>query len=221
MVLYRPFCLLMKDKEKERILLRLIRIANLYKDKVENKNFLFIFGNIKQPESIETIFNASNFLHLTGVSIVKNISNIKSTKHFYQSLLSNNVKIDDFSIEYINLTDKKLNRIVNLLNFSSSMKIVGIYNNSKYFLQCDKLIGDAAGCIGFIKYNKYYYPNTVMDEDINRLTEHPRQRVLVILQKNKDDKYYKTVSYLAKKIDLKSLSLSEEIKSKLKSELYS
>lgn len=46
--------------------------------------------------------------------------------------------------------------------------------------------------------NAYYYPNTVLKEDLRNLTKSPQQRVVATFFKNQKDRMYTKLSYMAK-----------------------
>ena len=69
--------------------------------------------------------------------------------------------------------------------------------------------------MGFIENNGYYVPNTVVKEDIRRLTKSPRQRIVVTFIKAQKEKVYTMLTYTAKGITLEDNRIASAIKDKV------
>jgi len=207
---YSPFKLFssISIMNKKAVLNQIYSLARLYKNNLENNNLLFIYGNIKNPEYIITNFLDSNFYHLTGVQLIKDLS----AYEFYSGLLENKISINDFEID--THTISKLSVLPQLLNITKSAKMIGEYNDIGSLLFTDKIAGNVHACLGFVKSktDDNYYPNTALKADIRNITKHPQKRVLAILKKNIKSQYFTEICYVAKNIDLNTLPLSSSIK---------
>lgn len=192
--------------QNSNILELLINTSRIYKEKLLNKNILFIYGNVNSPLHFEAIFLKNNFLHLTGVKYKKGSNN------FFDKLISNRMKESEIQKRKDGTTDLKINALPLLNNIFKSTKIIGDYDSTKFKLYTDKLAGGVNACIGFIKKNNYYIPNTLLSEDIRTITNVPRYRVLAIFRKNKNEKTYNELCYLAKGIKLSEIKITKPCK---------
>ena len=98
------------------------------------------------------------------------------------------------------------------MKIQTCAKMVGIYDYTKSVLYTEKIAGNVYACIGFIKENNYYIPNTALREDIRDISIRPQKRVLAIFKKNIHEKFYCiTPCYLIKKIDILCLISSGDL----------
>lgn len=81
--------------------------------------------------------------------------------------------------------------LVHTLRISDNIKMLGDYAGWRINLKTDKIAGSVNAFLGFVRNGKYYYPNTVMSDDLRKNTRE-RKKVLAILSKEisaeKDDK---------------------------------
>ena len=112
----------------------------------------------------------------------------------------------------------KLSILPQLMKIQTCAKMVGIYDHKKSVLYTEKIAGNIYACMGFIKENDYYIPNTALREDIRDISVQPQKRVLAIFKKNIPQKFYDEIPcYLAKKVDISILNYSDNLKEKFKS----
>ena len=202
--------------KKEQAIKIITESAKIYKENLENKNLLFIFGAEKSPEFFEASFLPRNFLHLTGVKIVE--KRILGSVDFYEKCLKGKLSPLDFSFADNGTTDMKLSILPQLMKIQTCTKMVGIYDHKKSVLYTEKIAGNIYACMGFIKENDYYIPNTALREDIRDISVQPQKRVLAIFKKNIPQKLYDEIPcYLAKKVDISILNYSDNLKEKFKS----
>lgn len=173
--------------------------AKIYDEQLCNKKLLVIYNAPNAPYYIETIAYPSNFLHLTGVKLNGNIS----AEKFYSNACERKLKESDFDFKD-NTTEQKLNVLIQTLRISTNAKMIGDFINGHLKLQTDKLAGNVNSCLGFIKSNNYYVPNTVLEVDIRQETS-DRQKVLAILSKKVAEDKYNKIEMVGKKIDIKRL----------------
>ena len=93
--------------------------------------------------------------------------------------------------------------------------MVGDYNFTKLNLQTDKLAGGHYACMGFLRRDKHYVPNTLLNEDIRLISKKPTKRVLAILRKPKSRPCYNELCYLAKNIIFDDIKLDDEVRPKI------
>lgn len=217
-----PFKFLRKVTElwiKKRALSIVSNAAAIYDNYLCNHNLLLILGNPSTPSFIETKAEDKNFLHLTGFvlnksSLLKDVNDKKSNlaSIFYEKLLNKRINMSDFEFKDRN-TEQKLNILINTLNVSSSVKMVGDYSGYRINLKTDKVAGNVNSFLGFIKTGKYYTPNTAMADDIRKNTGYT-QKVLAILSKKIDEPEYNRILSVGKKI--KIVPLLEKVSSSVK-----
>jgi len=202
--------------KKEQAIKIITEAAKIYNENLENKNLLFIFGVEKSPEFFETSFLPRNFLHLTGVKIIE--KRIRGSVDFYEKCLKGKLSPSDFSFADNGTTDMKLSILPKLMKIQTCAKMVGIYDNTKSVLYTEKLAGNIYACMGFIKEDDYYIPNTALREDIRNISIRPQKRVLSIFKKDIPQKIYGiTPCYFAKKINISCLINSDNLKEKFTS----
>lgn len=201
-----------KEYSKKEIINRLYAGAKAYKENLLNKNILFIFENKKEKklESIETIFLASNFLHLTGIEYPK------SANKFLNDCLENKISKNNIYIKNKVFTKLKLEVLENAMCINKCAKAIGDFNQNKVNIKIEKVIGNTRCCLGLSNLNsnkqklKYYYPKTLLQDNLknNVLNEN---KILAILSKNKNQKLYNEITYLSNKVLLSNLVNNKEI----------
>ena len=92
--------------KKENAIKIIAECAKLYKENLENKNLLFVFGADKTPEFFEASFLPRNFLHLTGVKIFE--ERVGGSVDFYERCLRRKLSPSDFSFADNGTTVMKL-----------------------------------------------------------------------------------------------------------------
>lgn len=176
--------------------------AKCYETEFCHKNLLIIFGAPCKPSYIQTASSERNFLHLTGV--ISQLKGNNASELFYAKAIDGNLSVDDFEINPDGTTQLKMEVINQALNISCNAKMIGDYNNGRIKLQTNKIAGSTASCIGFIKDNGYYVPNTILCDD-TRSNVIESQRIIAILSKNVSESQYEKTNYVAKKIEIKPL----------------
>ena len=185
--------------------------AKEYRAYLEDNNFLFIFGDKHRTEAFETIFLPRNFLHLTGVKL-------KSTcesSDFYEMCLKGQLSPSLFEMSADGTTDMKLCVLPQLMKIHRTAKMIGEYDQSKSFLVTEKIAGNVTACLGFVREEGYYIPNTALREDIRNVTVKPQQRILAIFKKNSKALYYTNLCYTAKNVKIDTMKVPESISQKI------
>lgn len=167
--------------------------AKQYQQSFVRRNYLYIYDTKKSLEYIETVFNKSNFLHLTGVNTSL------APSQFFDRCINRKLSLNDFDFKDDGTTQLKLVALPKLLQVNKSYKMLGIYNGSKPKLFTDKLAGGQYCCMGFVSNGKYYVPNTVLQEDIRDITQ-TAYRIIAIYSKAVDRNIYTDCLYIAKGI---------------------
>lgn len=202
----------MNQKE---IVKKLKESAKIYKENLQNTNLLIIYNKNKKIEYIEILFLARNFMHLTGVRSLESSGKYKKANQFYNACLNNKLSYKNIVIKEDGTTELKLDIISDLVNIDKKCKIIGTYDNSKKELITDILVGSVHMCVGLIKDSKtYYIPNTLLKEDIRKLTlkQYP---IICILKKKINEEKYQMVTCISKKIDIDKVEKNIELCNKI------
>lgn len=160
-------------------------------------------------EIIEAMFKKENFFHLTGLKI-KN-QNISSSL-FYQMCLNHKLSLKDFEFKD-KTTNLKLEILPQIIKIEKLANQIGAFANSGKLLKTDILVGTTRNsCLGlkFIEKNQIYVPNTVLKEDIRKITT-KRNRIIAILKKDLRQNKYEKIPYIAKNANIKTLCQNKEV----------
>ena len=207
----------MKSKYTKKEAVNLIcDAAKIYQKNLLNKNILYIYKKDKEIKHIETLFTASNFKHLTGLKYKK------GSKDFFKNCLNNKISEKDIILDEKKLvfTYLKLNVLTSAMFIDKTAKRIGDYNYTKDVLEIEKVVGNVSLCIGFSRISKkgnklkYYYPKTLLKERIeNNSLDDNIYQICAILVKNKKEKKYSEITYIAKGVDLKQILNNKNLKS--------
>ena len=205
---------------KENAIILLNKAAIEYNTNLVGNNVLFLAIKNNNYFFIETAFIPGNFLHLSGVE-----SSLDATK-FLDAAFDNRLSINDIGFKKDGTTELKLSVLLNLMNIHKIAKMIGDYDFSGRHLIADKLAGTTASVMGFIKDNDYFYPSSVLKENLCNIAIKPYSRILATFIKSQKEEKYKQLSYVIKdrllitekalkiienKVDFKNLSASFEI----------
>lgn len=211
--------------DKRRAIQILTTAASLYKENLEDKKVLFLYGvpsEVKRQltteekclswiKGYEVVFHRHNFLHLTGV--IPNDAEIASSIHFYEKCVDNRLAENDFAFAKDGSTGQKLDILENMMKIKKNVTMIGEFTDKGPKLYAEKAAGTVCGCIGFIKdrNTKLNVPNTLLKKDIRDVTASPTQKVYAVFSKGYLDKKYSVLEKLDKNIDLQKCHFSEEI----------
>ena len=196
----------MKKEEAIRII---TDCAKKYRETLEGKNLLFLFGSPQAPQHFEAAFLPRHFLHFTGVELSPR--EFISSTDFYDRCLTRNLRPSDFSIPDSGTVEMKLSVLPQMINISKTAKMIGEYSFSKSLLYTEKLAGNVTACVGFVRDDRFYIPNTVLREDIRDITKRPQKRVLAVFKKGMKEPFYAELCYHAKGIDLSKVTLPKSV----------
>lgn len=204
----------MGQYSKEEAIAIVVKCAEQYRDNLVKKNLLFICQDKhKEIHTIEFSFDASNFLHLTGLKIKKRKGQDKpiSAKAFYERCLAHKLSSDDFEFAQDGTTQLKLDILPRLISKNLSATMIGDYNSRNPKLVTDKLAGNTLACMGFVstKPSGRFVPNTVLRMDIRNYVRN-QSRVIAVYRKPTDSKKYEEITYLAKKVDWENIIFPDE-----------
>lgn len=195
---------------KSEAISKIYNCAVLYQKNLMGKNVLFIGANENKATGFEAIFLPRNFQHFTGVG-----TNLKSSTLFFNAAVNNELSEKDIIITTDGTTELKLEVLPTLMNIHVTARMFGDYDNSKSLLVTDKLAGTQTAAMGFVEDKNYFYPNTVLNDDLRNLTIKPRQRVIAIFVKNQKDKIYNQLTYIPKGMTIDDKILQTILKQKV------
>lgn len=199
---------------KDEALRQIINLATLYEQTLRNKKILFITKSHNGKfENIEVMFKKENFFHLTGLKLKnKNIS----PSLFYQACLNHKLSARDFEFKG-KTTNLKLEIFPQIIKIELLANQIGRFSDSGNLLKTDILVGTTRNsCLGlkFVEKNQIYVPNTILKEDIRKITN-KRNRVIAILKKDLRQKQYEKVTYIAQNTNIKMLNQNDEISAQI------
>ena len=198
--------------QKEDAIRIMVECAECYRDELVNRNLLFVFGTLQTADQFETAFLPRHFLHLTGVGIARGAI---SSSEFYDRCIHKRLRSSDFDLPEDGIADMKLAVLPQLMHIYRTAKMVGDYDNTKSLLYTEKMAGNISACMGFVRENHFYVPNTALREDIRDITRRPQKRVLAVFRKAIKDSFYTEMCYIAKGIDSAQIRLLPEIKHRI------
>lgn len=189
--------------------IKIVREAAVrYQDNLVGKNMLIVYLADKQMQIIdclEVVFMATNFLHLTGLKLVGNLSAME----FYERCLDGKLSESDIAFAKDGTTVLKLKVLPKLMASNLSANMLGDFNNNSMKLYTEKLVGSITACLGFVKDGNVYHPNTLLYRDVRDVVLKP-MRIVAIFQKGFEEDVYVKKTYQAKKLDCTNLKFPKE-----------
>jgi len=200
----------MNKKEAIKII---VNCAEKYKNNLVGNNILFVYYDkkAKQYRFFETLFTSSNFMHFTGVVCKEGIN----ANDFFRKCCTRKLAESDFDFRTDGTTVMKLMVLPEIINIHKVSKMTGRFNSSGLSLYTERLAGNVKGCMGFVRENEFFVPNTVLNQDIRQSIYGPQYRIVAVFRKNNNDKVYSELVYIAKNIDIKEIQSGEEITAKV------
>ncbi len=208
----------MLKKNKRDALSVIFKAADDYEKNLRDHNLLFLCcDKHKRISSFEVEFNASNFLHLTGVKIsqyFKNNANPKKelANKFYEKCINRRLSVNDFNFAKDGTTQLKLDVLPALMQKNLSANSIGDLDTLTFKLYTEKIVGSMRGCMGFVNDQKVHknVPNTVLKAEPRHLSNETK-RIIVTYRKKKCEEKYSEIVYSAKAIDWSSIKFPKEI----------
>lgn len=200
----------MNKKEAIKII---VDCAEKYKNNLVGNNILYVYfdKNAKKYRFFETLFTSSNFMHFTGVVYKEGIN----ANDFFRKCCTRKLAESDFEFRTDGTTVMKLMVLPEIINIHKVSKMTGRFNSSGLNLYTERLAGNVKGCMGFVRENGFFVPNTVLNQDIRQSIYGPQHRIVAVFRKNNNDKLYGELVYVAKNVDIKEIQSGEEITAKV------
>ena len=189
--------------------------ANIYGQKLLNKNILFIFLKNNKVNFYEVTFLEEHFKHLTGVKTTLN------AYEFFYRAKNNRLKITEFDYKD-STTALKLDNLIKSMILNSYAKMIGEFKQNKVYLSVSKIAGNNNLIIGFDEGEKINYPKTLLKGDIRDYTEEKPCRIIGIFSKSILEKQYKEITYLASNVTINRFFTNEQLNKLIsKDEIFS
>lgn len=194
---------------KEKALWIIVECAKQYKENLADRTLLFVCTDReKRIKLLEVSFDASNYHHLTGCKLSKQIT----AQDFFQRCLEHRLSVEDFELTSDGTVEMKLKVLPLLVKKNLSANSVGDYMAKNPKLYTEKLAGSVKGCMGFVKTSSgRYVPNTVLNIDMRKYIKSPL-RIIATYSKKKHEQRYEELVYKAKKVELDRVVYPEEYK---------
>ncbi len=206
------------NNNKINALSTILKAAENYEKNLRDHNLLFVcHDKHKRISFFEVEFNASNFLHLTGVKITSHFKNNFDSKDefankFYERCLNKRLSIKDFNFAYDGTTQLKLDVLPALMQKNLSANSIGDFNTYTFKLYTETIAGSLKGCMGFVKDQTVdkNIPNTVLKTNPKYISKETK-RILVTYRKKKKDKKYSEIVYSATGIVWEDIKFPKEL----------
>lgn len=166
--------------------------ADAFRDQLLDKQLLYAYMANDEFHYIEVVFKKQSFQHLTGIKI----PDIKSGD-FFDRCLARKISYREIQPAKDGTTPLKLRILENAIKGIERAQMVGVYDNSRFYLKTDHLVGNVHWCMGFVYNDKknmdaLLYANTLLNEDLRKIVLRPFYRVSFVAKK---DKIHPTYSY--------------------------
>lgn len=194
-----------------------ISCAEDYHRLLENKNYLFLYEDRATHRLMyyETVFLPRHYMHLTGLrytdtykSTLRLSAGSMGASYFYKECLDKTIQARNVTDKSDSTTALKMAALPQLIHFIRRANMTVVYNGSHPYLACDRLAGSSKFALGFTEDHGYYVPSSCLNEDIRNLGNHP-SRIMAIFCKDVKESIYKDICYVARKVPLNELYVSE------------
>ncbi len=203
-----------------------LNCAKSYQRFLEDKEFLIVYRDRMDGEikSIELVFLAKNYQHLTGMNMIdekKNVVNHRSVD-FYRKCVENRIKTLELSFREDGMSHLKLQALPAITRLTSITKIAGDSKGNQPYLIVDKVVGGVNFCLGLRKDSSIdkYVPVSALQRDIKELTTNPSQVLFIMEREYGETSVFRKIKHVAKGMNLLNLTLPEEICSIISLEEY-
>lgn len=197
--------------DKKQALKIIVKAAENYQNKLQDKNFLIIYQANSGIESVHVGFRANHFLHMTGIETQL------SAQRFYEKCINRKLSVTEFELDKKGKAQRKLEVLPYLAELLYNNCMIGNFINSGIYIRADYFVGNtkAVLSVGFRLGKKADNPVTLYNEDIKKLTQ-PTCKVLAIFAKKYYEICYRECTYLSKGQEIEKLLITEEIRNEIK-----
>lgn len=191
--------------------------ACAYDANLRNTQVMFVYLDANNNTCFaEVRFRSHHFLHFTGLTLRKGLS----ANQFYNRILHGKLNPNDFSVSNPFLVQRKLKILPSIVNIDHNARMIGDYVGPHLELYTEKVAGTTSACLGFILKNDIYIPNTILNEDIRNISQHPPGKIFAIFKRTSTEHYYTKLTYFKKTYTFSNELFSPAILSKLDMQLF-
>ena len=192
------------------------KCATLYKANLCDKQLAFVFrdGNNK-TKYVEVSFRSNNFMHFTGIET----KNDTKANAFYREAVNQRLTESNILFKDNHTTELKLQILSSIVNIAYTARMIGDYIGPRLELYTEKVTGTTSACLGLVKIDDNYVPNTVLKEDIRNITPKPSGKIFAIFRKPIHSKIYTELTYQSKDIYITKRCLPKELLSQIEPSL--
>ncbi|CAG7591539.1 hypothetical protein PEPTYR26121_01381 [Peptoniphilus tyrrelliae] len=193
-------------KKKEKDLKTIVDCGKKYKANLAGKQLLVISTTNKIISTTEIEFSLRNYPHLTGVKLGKDpkTNNPITSTQFVNKILRERLQTEDWEYKKDGTTGLKLKILENIVEVHKTARMIGVYSGNRVMLNTNLCLGNIYCYLGVVKTssctrfgNNVYVPNTAINNDIREEIKEP-EKIIAIYRKNKTDKIYQELTYIAK-----------------------
>ena len=193
------------------------KCAGLYASNLCDRQLAFVYRDAKNNSGfIEAVFQANNFMHFTGIELK---SRTKANE-FYRNAIDKRLKETDILSKSDHTTELKLQILHNIMNIAYSARMIGDYTGSHLELYTEKITGTTTACLGRIRSNGGYIPNTILKEDIRNITSKPPGKIFAIFRKHIAESQYNEITFQSKKATITMKCIPAELNPKISSSVF-
>ncbi|MFT3950666.1 MAG: PBECR4 domain-containing protein [Oscillospiraceae bacterium] len=188
--------------------------ARKYENQLSGTNLMFVATDKTKYYLMETDYKPQYFFHLTGLKSIQG----ETSYSFYNKCIRGQLRTEDIELDRTGIAEQKLSVLPQLMDIAKNARMLGTYNYSKPVLLTDEVVGNNSACMGFRLAEDIYIPNTVLKEDLRRLT-HSVMPVMAVFQKLNTEEQYTSLTYRSKKFFHEQTALPEDIRALLSPQL--
>lgn len=184
------------------------RCAKTYKKQLDGYQVLFIYRDANNhSEYTEVQFRSYNFLHFTGVALRPGLN----ATDFYRFALNSKLSENDFSFKDNHTTELKLQILHTIMNIDTRARMIGNYVGTHLELYTEKVTGTTTACLGLIRKDSCYIPNSVLSEDIRNIVPKPPGKIYAVFKKRIGNSLYTQLTYKSKNLNITKKCIPKEL----------
>lgn len=193
------------------------KCALLYESNLCNKQLAFVYRNCNNlSEFIEVSFRSNNFLHFTGIETVQGTK----ANAFYRNAIDKRLKESDLVFKNNHTTEMKLQILQTIMKIPYSARMIGDYTGPHLELYTEKITGTTTACLGLIKKDTEYVPNTILKEDIRNLIPNPPGKIFAIFRKQLNQSLYTELTYQSNRPEITKKCLPDNLRQRIDQSLF-
>lgn len=146
-------------------------------------------------------------MHFTGIETLNHVK----ANAFYRDAIDQRLKESTIAFKDNHTTELKLQILHSVMNIAYSARMIGDYSGPCLDLYTEKVTGTTSACLGLVKAEKNYVPNTVLKEDIRNIIPKPPGKIFAIFRKLITSETYTELTYQSKGIVITRKCLPKDL----------